>query len=281
MPDPVFRDSATDPHWHSTNLVGVPTALLASPVFNEHPVRLTIAGVETTFGPLLRMLEGSPTLVEAGRAFHILMAAMFDLEPEQHDPGRHPGDRDSGIRRFRSSYLRLLKGWGWDANSREGAVLKGWVESRFGLLPTFHKQPIRRLASPAWMGYVEEKMNSRFHNNAILTQLDALYTFCQWALHRAFTAPYALTLHRGVNDFEDMQMVQRLGGRRRIVRLNNLTSFTDRRDVADCFGDTLLTVQVPSVKVLYASDLLPGNPLRGEGETLVIGGDFEAEAHYL
>ncbi len=281
MASAVSPDSATDPHWHSTNLVGVPTALLASPAFNAHPVRLSIAGTESTFGPLRRMLAESPTLAEAGRAFHMLMAAMFDLEPEQHDPSRRAEDRDQGIRRFRSSYLRLLKGWGWDANGREGAVLKGWVESRFGLLPTFHKEPIRRLASPAWMGYVEEKMNSRFHNNAILTQLDGLYTFCQWALHRESETPYSLTLHRGVNDFEDMQVVERLDRRRRVVRLNNLTSFSRHRDVADCFGDTILTVQVPSVKVLYASDLLPGNPLRGEGETLVIGGDFEAEAHYL
>ena len=99
------------------------------------------------------------------------MAVVFGLEhaPEQ-------GER----RRYRTSYLRLLKDWGFDANSPAGAVLKGWVESRFGLFPTFHKEPLQRFNSPAWFAYVEEKMSSRFHNNNIYMQLDVLYEFCQW-----------------------------------------------------------------------------------------------------
>ena len=34
-----------------------------------------------------------------------------------------------------ASYLKLLQGWGLDSNSAAGAVLKGWVESRFGIVP--------------------------------------------------------------------------------------------------------------------------------------------------
>lgn len=30
-----------------------------------------------------------------------------------------------------------------DSDGREGAILKGWVESRFGLLPRFHGEPLR------------------------------------------------------------------------------------------------------------------------------------------
>ena len=56
------------------------------------------------------------------------------------------------------------------------------MESRFGMFPTYHKEVIDRFSGPAWAGYVEEKMSSRFHNNSIYTQLDLLYEFSQWAL---------------------------------------------------------------------------------------------------
>ena len=35
-----------------------------------------------------------------------------------------------------------------------GAVLKGWVESRFGLVPAFHRQRLQRFPSPAWVRYL-------------------------------------------------------------------------------------------------------------------------------
>jgi NAD+---dinitrogen-reductase ADP-D-ribosyltransferase len=86
------------------------------------------------------------------------MAVMFGLTPLPS-----PLDQQ-GRRRYRASYLRLLRGWAYDNNGAEGAVLKGWVESRFGLVPTYHKEKITRFASSAWIRYVEEKMASRFHN---------------------------------------------------------------------------------------------------------------------
>ena len=45
--------------------------------------------------------------------------------------------------------LVLLQGWGLDANGPAGAVLKGWVESRFGIVPIFHKAPLQRFPSAA------------------------------------------------------------------------------------------------------------------------------------
>ena len=63
-------------------------------------------------------------------------------------------------------------------------MLKGWVESRFGLFPTYHREPLRKFNSQAWARYVDDKMGSRFHNNAILSQLDLLYEFAQWTLRR-------------------------------------------------------------------------------------------------
>lgn len=264
---------------HSTNLVGLPTDLLASTAFNEHPVALHISGLREMNPKLFEMLSQAESQGEAGDAFYKYMMAMFGLEPEQKDRERTKGGQ---VRHYRSSFLRLLKGWGYDSNGPEGAVLKGWVESRFGLFPTFHKEMIGRFSSEVWVTYVAEKMSSRFHNNSIYTQLDLLYEFCQWVLER-FAAPEAahLTLYRGVNSFDEHQIIERLDKKTVVMRLNNLASFSTDRGVADCFGDTILTVKVPKVKVIFFNDLLPIHPLKGEGECLVIGGDYVVNASYF
>ncbi|GEO82533.1 NAD(+)--dinitrogen-reductase ADP-D-ribosyltransferase [Pararhodospirillum oryzae] len=264
---------------HSTNLVGLPTALLASPHFNEAAPELHISGVREMNGSLFEMLSHAPDLASAGEAFYKYMVAVFGLDPEQQE--RRSGG-PGGVRHFRSSYLRLLKGWGYDTNAREGAVLKGWVESRFGLFPTFHKAPIPRVTAPAWATYVEEKMASRFHNNAIYSQLDLLYEFCQWALGRFLCPPdRKIRLYRGVNDFMEHQKVEQVDSRQVVIRLNNLVSFSSEREVADCFGDTILEAWVPTCKILFFNTLLPTHPLNGEGEYLVIGGDYLVKATYL
>lgn len=263
---------------HSTNLVGLPTAILASTAYNDHPVPLSINGVREMNRSFFTMLDDSPTLADAADAFHKYMAAVFDLEPEQHE-ARQGKD---GVRRFRSSYLRLFKGWGYDNNSPEGAVLKGWVESRFGLYPTFHKMPILTVGDAGWDLYTAEKMSSRFHSNSIHVQLDIMYAFCQWALGR-FIAPDRahMTLWRGVNDYDEHQMVERLGKRRAVIRMNNLLSFTSEREIADCFGDHILKAQVPLTKIVFFSRLLPVHPLKGEDEFLVIGGDYAVDVSYF
>jgi NAD+--dinitrogen-reductase ADP-D-ribosyltransferase len=172
----------------------------------------------------------------------------------------------------------LLKGWGFDSNSMEGAVLKGWVESRFGLFPIYHKEPIVRFNSKAWVRYVEEKMASRFHNNAIYTQLDLLYTFCQWMLERFGPGNLGhFTLYRGVHGFGEDTVVERVHKRRAMVRLNSLTSFTTMEDVAQTFGDIVFKTSVPAVKVVFDNDLFPENPLRGEHEYMALGGTYNIE----
>jgi NAD+---dinitrogen-reductase ADP-D-ribosyltransferase len=259
---------------HSSNLVSVPTGLLASVAFNAYPVPLHISCVREANATLFRMLKDSATADDAADLFQSYMAAMFDLDDQDRE-GRGPA-------RFRaSSYLRLLRGWGYESNSPEGAVLKGWVESRFGLFPTFHKAPITHFGGPAWITYIEEKMSSRFHSNAIQTQLDMLFEFCQWSLHRYHSVGQRhVTLYRGTNDYLEHQLLEKIDKRRVVVRLNSLVSFTTERDVAESFGDIILTIEVPVVKILFFNALLPHHPLRGEGEYLVIGGDYEALATY-
>lgn len=260
---------------HSTNLVSVPTGLLASAVFNEFPVPLHITCVRETNRALFKMLNEAQSAEEAADMFQTYMAAVFDLDDQDRN-GRGPA-------RFRaSSYLRLLRGWGYDSNSPEGAVLKGWTESRFGLFPTYHKAPIARVGCPAWIAYIEEKMSSRFHSNAITAQLDLLYEFCQWSLARFHSAGRKhITLYRGTNDYREHLLVQRLDQRRIVVKLNSLVSFTSQREIAEAFGDIILTIDVPAVKVLFFNALLPRHPLKGEGEYLVIGGNYEACATYF
>ncbi|MBI3444750.1 MAG: NAD(+)--dinitrogen-reductase ADP-D-ribosyltransferase [Magnetospirillum sp.] len=267
---------------HSTNLVGLSTNLLGSADFNASPRELHISGVREMNGQMFEMLSLADGLIEAGDAFYKYMVAMFGIDPEQHEKDEAAKGGKPGVRRYRSSFLRLLKGWGYDSNSPEGAVLKGWVESRFGLFPTYHKEMITRFSTEGWMTYVDEKMSSRFHNNSIYCQLDMLYEFCQWALAcHAAPAQRHLTLYRGINSFDEHQVVERIDKKNVVIRMNNLASFSSDRSVADCFGDTILTVQVPVVKVIFFNTLLPIHPLKGEGEYLVVGGDYRVKADYF
>jgi NAD+--dinitrogen-reductase ADP-D-ribosyltransferase len=266
---------------HSINLVGVPTDLLASCAFNDHPTPLHISGVREMNRNLFEMLARASDLADAGEAFANYMMAMFGIDPEQREDAPHQAT-GAKRRRYRSSFLRLIKGWGYDSNGPEGAVLKGWAESRFGIFPTFHKEIIQRISSGAWTTYVEEKMSSRFHNNSIYVQLDLLFEFCQWAL-RCFVMPQQshLTLYRGINSFDEHQIVERIDKHAVVMRLNNLTSFSSDRDTAGCFGDTILTARIPVSKIAFFNGLLSIHPLKGEGEYLVIGGECRVIASYF
>ncbi|HWP00318.1 MAG TPA: NAD(+)--dinitrogen-reductase ADP-D-ribosyltransferase [Methylococcus sp.] len=256
--------------------MGIPTGLLASAAFNAHPLPLHISGVRELNPALFIRLAHCTDLREAAAVFQDYLCVLFGLNGEQR-----AGIDGDGRRRFRSSYLKLLEGWGFDSNGPQGAVLKGWVESRFGLLPTFHKEPLTRFPSPAWIAYIEEKMSSRFHNNSINVQLDLLYEFCQWALTRFRTpAVRHITLYRGENRFDEHRLSGPRDGRWLNVRLNNLVSFTPRREIADEFGDIILEVEVPVVKILFFNELLPRHPLQGEAEYLVIGGEYRVKACY-
>lgn len=262
---------------HSITLVGVPAGLIGSTAYNDFPVPLHVSGTRETNRSLFDMLRQAETPAEAAHCFCGYMDVVFGLDPEQR---REPAG--NGRRRFRSSYLRLLKGWGFDANGAEGAVLKGWVESRFGLFPTFHKTRIERFSSRAWIDYVEEKMSSRFHNNSINMQLDLIYEFGQVALARFFSVGRRhVTLYRGTNDFSEHPLLQRIDRHTAMIRLNNLVSFTSDRALAGEFGDYILEARVPTPKIVFFNELLPLHPLRGEGEYLVIGGDYRVRMSYF
>ena len=270
--------------WYSTNLVGVSAPLLASSAFNANPVPLAIAGARAAHTGLFALLDRSCNLSEAREMFVHYLAIAFGLrKPEPHEL---PALGVAEQRRWRSSWRKLLQGWGMDANGPAGAVLKGWVESRFGLVPSYHKAPLTHFPSHAWMSYLEEKAASRYNNNNIHQQLDLLYEFCQWALRR-FPLPGSRTasaqhlrLWRGSTRCEEQLIAGQLQDRRCTVRLNNLVSFSLSHEDATCFGDWVFEVQVPVCKVLVFPGLLPGQVLQGEQEVLALGGDYEVTARY-
>lgn len=273
-PIPPRRAAGVWRYGDGTNLIGIAPGFFGSVAFNERADPVHIAGVREMNGELFRLLGRASNLGEAGEAFGAYMAAMFGLNDRRVVATPEPAPR-----RYRSSYLRLLRGWAYDSSSPEGAVLKGWVESRFGLFPTFHRQRLEHFDA-AWGRYLEDKMGSRFHNNAIQGQLDLLYEFAQWAWARFFVGQRHLRLYRGVTGFGEHPIVERVDKRRVILRLNNLISFTAERDMATWFGDCVLEADVPSSKLLFFPGLLPRHPLRGEGEVLAIGGDYLVTASY-
>lgn len=285
-PDPMAHDDELDqPHrWYATNLVGVAAPLLASTAFNAHPVALAIAGTCEAHGGLFSLLDSSHDLNEAREMFvHYLSIAFGLRKPEPHEL---PGLGAAEQRRWRSSWRKLLQGWGMDSNGPAAAVLKGWVESRFGLVPGFHKAALLRFPSPAWVAYMQEKAASRHNNNNIYQQLDLLYEFCQWALRQHPTPAGGATLirhlrlWRGSNRCEEQVVSGCLQDRTCTVRLNNLVSFSLSPQDASCFGDWVFEVQVPVCKVLVFPGLLPGQVLQGEQEVLALGGDYEVSARY-
>ncbi|MGR9054241.1 MAG: NAD(+)--dinitrogen-reductase ADP-D-ribosyltransferase [Gammaproteobacteria bacterium] len=260
-------------HGHSTNLIGLPSSYIASHVFNDHPKPLHIAGTRESASGLFGSLADISSPVACGHAFQDYMSLIFGFEAEQRLRADHYGRR-----RFRNSYLKLIQDWGMDSNNAQGAVFKGWVESRFGIFPTYHKETITSFISKAWTVYIEEKMNSRYHNNCIYMQLDLLYEFCQWVVERfRFPAATHKTLYRGVNTLDEYCLVESSDKKHKIVRFNNIVSFTDRRIIASEFGTYILEVEVPMVKLIFFNELLPCHALHGEAEYLVIGGDYRVK----
>ncbi|MBL8359941.1 MAG: NAD(+)--dinitrogen-reductase ADP-D-ribosyltransferase [Rubrivivax sp.] len=261
--------------WTSTNLVGIPAPRLASAAFNAHPQPLHVAGVREAHPGLFALLARCADMAEARGVFAHYMELAFGLT-------RQAGDGRPDARRWRASYLKLLQGWGLDANGAAGAVLKGWVESRFGLVPVFHGEPLARFPSPAWVRYLEQKAGRRHHNNNVQQQLDLLFEFSQWMLARF--APLGpgpcVTLWRGSTRCEEQIVAGSLRARQCTVRLNNLVSFSRTREQAGCFGDWVLQAEVPLAKLLLWPGLLDTATLHGEAEVLAIGGDYDVEARY-
>lgn len=253
------------------NRCNLPPRVIASRHFNRSPETLEIQGTTYDQRVLLEKLQGVNEQEARGALFHDFMDVRFQL---------HQWQRESSVssrKSLKNSYLRFLRGWLFDSNSVEGAVLKGWVESRFGLPPTYHQGTISSADCPTYLKYRAHFAAGAIRTNAILSQLDLLYAFVQNELKRLFPGTSHLGVYRGIYDYDEHLVLEKIDKTHQILMLNNLNSFTGNFERAWEFGTRVLQVQVPLCKIAFLSGLLPKALFKGEEEILVIGGEYEVK----
>lgn len=253
----------------SFNFCNLPPWVIASRHFNENPQPIEIQGVKDGNRFLFEKLAAIPSQAERALIFNDFMSVKFQLHHWQDQA------TDTARKSIRNSYLRFLRGWMMDSNSIEGAVLKRWVESRMGITPTFHRAAISDIHSAAYFTFSVDVMKGSARTNAIQSQLDLLYEYCQFELSRKYPDLLTIPLYRGTHDASEHTVLEQVGKRVQIVRLNNLVSFTSDEERAWEFGSTVWEVRVPLCKVFFYNDLLPGSIMKGEGEYLVVGGEYK------
>lgn len=250
------------------NRCNLPAVVLGSLTFQRYPAELLLDGVAELHRNLFDRLElASPE--SRAEVFRDYLTVHFRLErPEEMGLSQHRKGR------AKANYITMIRGWSFDADSREGAVLKGWVQSRFGLTPRYHGQPLRDPSGSAYRRYQEMRAQGLYGTNAIEAQLDLVYTFCQFELACRHHGARHVTLYRGVNRLADHEVLESRGRGQHVVLLNNLNSFTCSRDRACEFGDYILAADIPLTKIFFHCGLMPG-VLQGEDEFLVVGGVVE------
>jgi NAD+--dinitrogen-reductase ADP-D-ribosyltransferase len=258
------------------NHCNLPTAVLGSLQFQHYPTTLLLDGVHELHASLFATLDNIDKASQRTRFFMDYMVVQFRLH-QLEDAGLEDDRKD---KRDKANYLRLLRGWLFDPNGREAAVLKGWVESRFGLMARFHRGPLHEHIdnnahdeNKNYQSYLHRRAQGLFGTNALEAQLDLLYSYCQYEMARQHSAQQKIVLYRGIHQLDEYEVLKQIDKQHAVILLNNLNSFSARRERADEFGDQVLEVEIPWQKILYASSLLPG-VLEGEDEYLVIGGVY-------
>lgn len=242
----------------------LPPWALASREFQENPWPIEIVGVRQSEERLFRELDALDDPDKRGELFHGYVSERFQFGEWSQHQGKPGGSL---------GYIRFLRGWGADSNSRAGAVLKNWVESRFGLRATYHHG---RLATDpeAQMRYAADRMKGEAETMGITMQLDLLYTFCQYELERRLPGERWLVLYRGTHDPDEYAVKGVPPTEGTVVELNNLSSFTSNREIAWEFGSSVWEAKIPLAKIVFFSGLLPRHMLEGEKEHLVLGGEY-------
>jgi len=253
----------------SLNHCNVPPWALAAQEFQANPRLLELGDVHVTDRRLWARLASINDAALRGRVFHDYISVKFRL----HD---WPDQTPTAQACLRHSYVRFLRNWGADSNGHAGAVLKAWVESRFGLRATYHcgslaTDPVARER------YDQDRMKASAKTMGLSQQLDLLYTFCQDELLRRHPDERWLTLYRGTHDPAEYRVrheTETGAGKLQLVEFNNLSSFTFDREVAWEFGSSVWEVRVPFAKIFCFTSLLPPEFLQGESEYLVLGGEY-------
>ena len=250
------------------NRCNVPSVILGALAFQRFPTPLDIDGVAELHADLFRRLDAIEDKALRAATFRDYVTVHFclaDLEKAGFDAhSKH---------RAKATWDRLIRGWSVNSDGREGAVLKGWVESRFGLLARFHGEPLRDFSGPAYQHYLAMRSAGLCGTNALEGQIDLVYAYSQYEFRRAGIASKRIELYRGVNRLDEHEVLTR-NGHRQVILLNNLASFTSSRERADEFGDHIVTTRVPTEKIFFSHDLVPG-VLKGEDEYIVLGGLYD------
>jgi NAD+--dinitrogen-reductase ADP-D-ribosyltransferase len=257
----------------SVNRCNLPAVILGSLTFQRNPTPLYLDCVETFNSELFETLDTIDDAGERAENFKGYMRSAF-LFDHLDEAGFNPDSRRS--KRDKADYLRMLRGWLFDSDGKEGAVLKSWVESRFGLLPRNHLGPLGDFTSDNYQAYLAARAQGLYSTNGLEAQFDLLFSYCQYEIRRQFPDQTHITLYRGVNRIDEHEVLAQPEKRRYILVLNNLNSFTDDRERADEFGDYILEAQIPLAKLVFMPGLLP-DLLKGENEYLVIGGVCEVK----
>ncbi|WP_230389634.1 NAD(+)--dinitrogen-reductase ADP-D-ribosyltransferase [Vibrio nitrifigilis] len=253
----------------SLNRCNIPANILGSCTYQHYPVPLILDFVHDLHKDFFRHLTTIDTAQERAAYFQYYMRSAF-LLGQSEQAGFSAKNR--GIKRDKSDYLRLLRGWMFDADSIEAAVIKRWVESRFGLLTLNHKGMITRVSDQSYQIYLKDYVRGLYNSNALESQLDLLYCYCQYELKTQYSHLH-LTLYRGIsniNHFYQIPAGEKFAG---ALLLNNMNSFSDNQYQAEIFGDKVICCQVPTSKILYFPKLIAGS-LNGEDEYLVLGGMY-------
>ena len=256
---------------NSFNHCNLPPWVIASRHFNDNPQHLEIQGVRAANRFLFDRLDTKASSEERAAIFNDYMSVKFQLHQWQNQ------ETSTARKSLKNSYLRFLRGWMMDSNSVEGAVLKGWVESRMGLPPTFHAERIAGIHDEKYLKYAVDRTKGSARTSAINSQLDLLYEYCQYELVKKYPDRKNLTLYRGTFERCEHDVLETISKRVEVVRLNNLNSFTTDEERAWEFGFIVWEAQVPLAKVFFFDDLLPNSIMKGEGEFLVIGGEFRVK----
>lgn len=260
------------------NRCNLPAAVLGSIEFQQHPSKLELDGIQVFHGKWFAKLASIDNARVRAERFMAYVDLAFRLATPEY-LGFEPNGPE---KRLHATCFRMIRGWSFDSNGPEAAVLKGWVESRFGLRARYHN---------GWLGEPYGELHSSYAllsaigtwgTAGLESQLDLLYMYCQreFSLAECPAEPPCdtiarLKLFRGIGHLSELEVIRQISQTRMVVLLNNLSSFTSERERAEEFGRLIVEVHVPTSKVFFHNRLIP-HLLTGEDEFMVIGGLYEA-----
>ena len=119
----------------SINHYNLPASILGGLTYNSYPVPLLLDGVNELHKNLFDFLTSISDFHERRSLFYEYMQAHFQLS----NLSQMGYSEDSSVNRIKINYKRIIFGWHMNPDGLERAVLKRWSESRFGLIPRYHK----------------------------------------------------------------------------------------------------------------------------------------------